>query len=235
MMNIKDLMKLASLGYRWKMTLISGLIFLLVGLGFEILQVLMIPDVLLFGDVGDFVPLGALFLMIMPMMFMQIFQMLTLSNFFNSSGKRREILTSTCRRIMAICMFLSYTVIWGIRLLGMYLYSGHDRSFRFGIMIAFVFALIFSIYGGLAYKIYWISMILFLAVYIPGLVAIQSPEVLFRIGVVQWLMQCPLWIEILIGYAILCLGVVLYGVFNALTYHLPLSPWVYKSYLKKGA
>lgn len=233
MKNLKKYLKLWPLSPRFKTMMILASFFMILGIGLDITQFIILPDT----EGGAPVTLFSVFYMLAGMFIMQCSMFLGMSQMVLTSPKKRRIFFTypvVLTVLMNLCM---YGIAVVIRVVGIQKNPELTNIMGYTLLFAGGFTLQIGIFGGLTYKYYWASFISFLIIWALGYSLLGNPmelehnqmgtRVLEVIG--KWSFTERAWI----GFAMCLVGNVLLIFFTRLVYRAPISQYIFRTMARK--
>jgi hypothetical protein len=223
MMNdMKKVWRLMMLGYRGKRGLILFAIFAVVGLVLDILQCFIFPEDMLSG--GMFAP-GALFMVISPMMLVQVFNGYGIFSYSASSSKRRKLMLTYPVLYSGIITFLIYTVVVIGRTMAIRLYPEYAVDINHQLMMVSIMILLVATFCGVGYKLFWVSYIVFMLCYIQILMRVLNGMSFLTGDISSRIADVSFPTVVFIGYGSVFFGTFLNYLLTKMLYRLPVSKW----------
>ena len=234
MKNLKNYLKLWPLSPRFKAVMILGSLFMILGIGLDITQFIILPD----KGKGSPLTVFSVFYMLAGSFIMQCSMLLGMSQMVLTSPKKRRIFF-TYPVVFTVLMNLSmYGIAVVIRVIGIQKTPELTSVMGYTLLFAGGFTLLIGIMNGLTYKYYWASFIPFLITWAFGYSLLGNPmelehnqmgtRVLEVIG--NWSFTERAWI----GFAMCLVGNVLFIFFTRLVYRAPISQHIFRSMARKS-
>lgn len=234
MKNLKNYLKLWPLSPRFKTMMILASLFIILGIGLDITQFIILPDT----EEGSPATIFSIFYMLAGMFIMQCSMLLGMSQMVLTSPKKRKIFFTypvVLTVLMNLCMYGIGVVI---RVIGIQKTPELTNVMGYTLLFAGGFTLLIGIVNGLTYKYYWASFIPFLIIWVLGYYLLGNPmelehnqmgtRILEVIG--NWSFTERAWI----GFAMCLVGNVLFIFFTRLVYRAPISQYIFRSMARKS-
>lgn len=236
MNDIKKSFKMLKFCLKPKTTWTFIIIFTLIGLAFEVFSCMIKPD-FFYGPMGGptlSFPLGALFILLLPMYFVQMQYGLGLFGYVRSSGFSKKMFWDANNIVYSVCSFIVFSIVVLNRYILVQNHPEYMSAAKVAIMEAAFMSLIFTVYSGVVYKYYVVSVILFFLIYFPVYFSLVDIGIGFNLNsLLEKIRALSFGEAALYGYLMVAGSLILYMILARVFYRAPISRLVFRSYLKK--
>ena len=214
---MKDLLlgfKLVRFGAKYKMFVVTSIIYFAIGFIFEV------------GNKGAS-SIGYIYLQIVSGMLTASALSIESADFFLASPKMKKLQTVVPAFMFFVLNTIAFILVVAVKF--MYIEKGLDPALAARSLICgSLFLIITLLYYAVSYKLMLVATIVFFAVAFPGIIILMNGAILDRLGIT---FDFGMWPAVAISYALLIVAVFAYYFMARALYKLPFSKYAFRGVL----